>query len=346
MTDEKPPEPEGELEFGRTVLQFFVIPAFVVAICVGVFFFFAWLVSDEKTGVDYLNEVRAGSASRRWQAAFELSKIITMGSESDRLAGLVPEMVMAFEDAADDDPRVRHYLALSLGHLADPAASPTLMAALADDDPSTRLYSAWALGSIGEREAVEPLLELVGDPDDGVRKMAIYALGAIGDVSAVPRLQVALSDPVRDVSWNAAVSLAQLQDASGEAQLLQMLDHEFLARLEDMDEGQKLLSHRKRHQSRRAGGRGGAHPNAPRRLRAPPESQSPSGGTRGPGRHEKIRENSAAPRLLIFMGLPPPSRFPVLTLFGGGEYNVPIACWRSWIALARFVKDISTRRDS
>jgi HEAT repeat protein len=234
--------PSDDVRFGRTLIQFFVIPAVVVACCVGVFFFFAWLVSNEKTGVDYLQEVRVGSANRRWQAAFELSKLINMDSERTRMEGLVPEMITAFEDAADDDPRVRHYLALSLGHLGDDAASPVLIEALSDADSTTRLYASWALGSIGERRAVEPLISLVGDDDAGVRKMAVYALGAIGDGRAVPRLEAALDDPQRDVSWNAAVSLAKLGSQAGEALLLQMLDRQFLDKVDDMNEAQKLLA--------------------------------------------------------------------------------------------------------
>ncbi len=248
MTDEQspetpePPELDDDLNFGRTVLQFFVIPAFVVAVCVGFFFFFGWLVSDEKTGVDYLNEIRAGSENRRWQAAFELSKIITMETEKTRMEGLVPEMIDAFENAADDDERIRHYLALSLGHLGDASAVPVLMDALRDDDPATRLYAGWALGNIGDRRAVPALLAQAGDEDPGVRKIVVYALGAIGDESAIPQLQAALSDPVRDVSWNAAVALAQLGNGSGEMQLLQMLDRDFLNGVVEMNESQRLLA--------------------------------------------------------------------------------------------------------
>ncbi len=231
-----------DISFGRTLIQFFVIPALVVALCVGLFLFFAWLVSDEKTSVDYLHEVRVGSANRRWQAAFELSKLITMDAERSRMEGVVPEMIGAFENADDDDPRVRHYLALSLGHLGDDAAGPALIEALSDPDATTRLYASWALGNIGESRAVEPLLGLVGDDDFGVRKMAVYALGAIGDNRAVARLEAALGDPQRDVAWNAAVSLAKLGSPSGEALLLQMLDREFLDKISDMNESQKLLA--------------------------------------------------------------------------------------------------------
>jgi HEAT repeat protein len=231
-----------DASFARTLVQFFLVPAIVVAACVGVFFFFAWLVSDEKTGVDYLHEIRVGSANRRWQAAFELSKIINMDSEKKRMEGLVPEMIAAFEEAVDDDPRVRHYLALSLGHLGDRAATPTLIAALDDRDSTTRLYASWALGNLADPRGVEPLLGRFGDDDPGVRKMAVYAAGTLGDERAIPGLQVALGDPDRDVSWNAAVALAQLGDSSGEPQLLMMLDREYLDGLTEIDEARKLLA--------------------------------------------------------------------------------------------------------
>ncbi len=236
------PEAPEDASFGRTLVQFFLVPAVVVAVCVSVFFFFAWLVSDEKTGVDYLREVRMGSANRRWQAAFELSKIINMDSEKRRMEGLVPEMIAAFDAAEDDDPRVRHYLALSLGHLGDRAASPTLIAALDDPDSTTRLYASWALGNLGDPSAVEPLLEKFRDDDPGVRKMAVYAAGTLGDQRAIPALQVALGDSDRDVSWNAAVALAQLGDKSGESQLLLMLDRDYLDGLTDIDEARRLLA--------------------------------------------------------------------------------------------------------
>ncbi len=236
------PEIPEDVSFGRTLVQFFLVPAVVVAACVSVFFFFAWLVSDEKTGVDYLQEIRLGSANRRWQAAFELSKIINMDTEKRRMEGLVPEMIAAFEAAGDDDPRVRHYLALSLGHLGDRAASPTLIAALDDPDSTTRLYASWALGNLGDESAVLPLLEKFRDDDPGVRKMAVYAAGSLGDERAVPALQVALGDSDRDVSWNAAVALAQLGSDSGESQLLMMLDREYLDGFTDIDEARRLLA--------------------------------------------------------------------------------------------------------
>jgi len=226
--------------FARTLIQFFIIPAVVVAISVGLFFFFAWLISDEKTGVDYLREIRNGSSNRRWQAAFELSKLITMGKESELLKGLAPEMAGLFESSVEDDPRIRHYLALTLGHLADPSVTPVLVEALDDADATTRLYSVWALGNIGDVRAVTPMLPLVRDADPGVRKMSVYSLGALGDPRAIPTLLSALEDPQADVGMNAAVSLAQLGDHTGGPRLVLMLDRDYMNSLGEMNEEQRV----------------------------------------------------------------------------------------------------------
>lgn len=232
----------ADISFARTLTQFFVIPALVVAICVGIFFFFAWIVSDEKTGKDYLTDIKTGSASRRWQAAFELSKMLTMDANDPELKALAPQMVALFQQAGEDDPRVRHYLALSLGHLKTTAAVPALVSALGSGDATTRIYSAWALGNIGAGSAVDPVAALVGDSDPGVRKMAVYSLGALGNPKAVPTLLPALSDPQLDVSWNAAIALAQLGDDSGLSKILQMLDRTYLGGIADMNEAQRLLA--------------------------------------------------------------------------------------------------------
>ena len=228
----------ADLSFGRTLLQFFIIPAFVVGICVGIFFFFAWLISSEKTGVEYLHEIRTGSYNRRWQAAFELSKLITYGADH-RMVGLVPEMVDLFDDAQADDPRIRHYLAISLGELADPAAVDVLVKALEDDDATTRIYAAWALGKIGEPRAAAEVVRLMEDQDAGVRKMAVYSLGALGEREVVPSLIPALNDHDNDVAWNAAISLAQLGSDAGKSRLLQILDRGYLESLESMDATQQ-----------------------------------------------------------------------------------------------------------
>jgi HEAT repeat protein len=237
-----PEEPAEVFTFGSTLLQFFLIPALVVIACVGLFLFFGWLVAEEKSSLDYLRDIKSGSATRRWQAAFELAKQLNnIKGDSDRaeLERLVPEMIDTFQEAERDDPRVRRYLALALGNVGDPRAVPALLEALADDDPETRIYKIWALGSLGDERAVAPLLELAQHDDPGIRKMVVYSLGTLRAEEARTTLHAALEDYQMDVAWNAAIALAKLGDASGRGRILQMLDREFLDSVTEMTEEQR-----------------------------------------------------------------------------------------------------------
>src|SRR5213593_4636165 len=74
------PEAEQETPPRQTtpflVLQFFIFPMAIVAVCVTVFVIFGLIASEGKGARAYLDEVRTASANRRWQAAFELSKVL------------------------------------------------------------------------------------------------------------------------------------------------------------------------------------------------------------------------------------------------------------------------------
>src|SRR5262245_29922065 len=119
------------------VLQFFVFPMSIVAVCVAVFVIFGLIASDQKSPREYLAEVRSGGGFfnvKRWQAAYALAN--ALGTEKD-LARKDPEFAVdlarLFEDSKDDDPRVRRYLALSMGRLGDPRVVPVLLKVLQED---------------------------------------------------------------------------------------------------------------------------------------------------------------------------------------------------------------------
>ncbi len=217
--------------------QFFLVPVIIVALCVGIFILFGLITGESRTARDYLEEVRAGKGSRRWQAAFELSKYLnykrSTGSQDPRLAR---DISAAFRSAKDDDPRVRQYLALAMGKLGDSSALEPLVQSLDDSDPDTRLYIIWALGELRDPRAVEPLLNLGENPDPQIRKMVGYSLGMLRDSRAVPHLKAFLNDKSPDVGWNAALALARLRDPSGVQVLHQMLDRKHLESLPEIKE--------------------------------------------------------------------------------------------------------------
>jgi len=239
-----PPEPERQTT-PFLVLQFFIFPMAIVAVCVAVFVIFGMIASEGKGVRDYLAEVRTGSANRRWQAAFELSKVLQ--ARKDKVLedpAFADELTKVFEESADDDPRVRRYLALALGRLGSARAVAALLQAAqgsekAVTDSETRIYAVWALGAIGDPSALPGLLELARAEDPGLRKAVVHALGSFPDPRSAEGLAAALSDPVEDVRWNAALALARRRDPRAAPVLLQMMDRAHLATIADLTPEQR-----------------------------------------------------------------------------------------------------------
>lgn len=221
---------------GRAVVQFFLVPLLVVAVCVGVFFLFSLLTFEHKTPADYLADVRGGAANQRWQSAFELSRAVSRippGPERRKLAGQVLEVFDRLRADRPEDRDVKRYLALVLGRLGDARAVPALERSAGDPDPLVRLYSVWALGMLGDRNAVPMIVSGSEAEDAGARKMAAYVLGKLGDPRAIPRLTAMTADHAADVRWNAAIALAELRDGGGREVLHSMLDRASLSRQAD-----------------------------------------------------------------------------------------------------------------
>jgi HEAT repeat protein len=225
--------PRGSLAAAPAyAVQFFLIPLAVVAVTVLVYLGFRSLVTDERSAQEYLAEIQTGGSSRRWPAAYELSRLMA-DSEVAQDRTLGPALVKAFEASKHDDPRVRRYLALTIGRLKPPLppdAIPALTGALRDADSETVISAMWALGSLGDPSVVPRLEEMYTSADAGVRKMTVYALGALPGDSQQRVLAAALNDPVADVQWNAAVALARHGNHDGVPVLEQMLDREYVER--------------------------------------------------------------------------------------------------------------------
>src|ERR1051325_4541572 len=137
------------------IAQFFLFPLIIIGICVGIFLLFGYLTYEQKTPGDYLRDVQTGSdLCCRWQAAYELSNIISSNKEAIRKTDFVNDVVKVYETSNSEDPRVRRYLALTMGNLGDSRAIPALVKGLNDTESDNQIYDMWALGSIGDAAAV------------------------------------------------------------------------------------------------------------------------------------------------------------------------------------------------
>jgi HEAT repeat protein len=222
------------------IAQFFLFPLIIIAICVGIFLLFGYLTYEQKSPRDYLRDVQTGSdLCCRWQAAYELSNIISTQRQKLRDSGFVEDLIKVYQTSRNEDPRVRQYLALTMGHMGDVRAIPALVDGLNDSQAQNQIYALWALGSIGDRAAVPAIQKSLTNGEPAIRKTAAYVLGVLKDPGATHDLQVALNDTNSDVRWNAAMALAQMNDASGADVLINLLDRDYLDKLEGMTAEQK-----------------------------------------------------------------------------------------------------------
>lgn len=215
-------------------IQFFLIPLLVVGATALIYVGFRSLIGNDRSVEEYLTDIRSGGTNRRWPAAYELSRLMAdpefVRHEEAKLA---PELTKAFAASSDDDPRVRQYLALTLGRLTPPIppdARRLLIEALDDKESQTRISAIWALGSTGDLTVAPELERMYASGDPGVRKMTVYALGALpGDVAATTLVK-ALEDGEADVQWNAAIALARHGRNEGVPVLRRMLDRAYVER--------------------------------------------------------------------------------------------------------------------
>jgi HEAT repeat protein len=215
-------------------VQFFLIPLLVVGATVLVYIGFRSLLSEDRSAEEYLTDIRSGGSNRRWPAAYELSRLMADREFVKREeAVLAPELTKAFAESKNDDPRVRQYLALTLGRLTPPLPAETrelLVEALNDKDSQSRISAIWALGSTGEASVAADIQRQYLSDDAGVRKMAVYALGSMPVSAGNETLVKALDDPEADVQWNAAIALARHGRNEGVPVLRRMLDRAYVER--------------------------------------------------------------------------------------------------------------------
>ncbi len=239
ITHDQLPEKKSALRV--IVHSFFVVPFIIAIFAVLIFLVVRIMTAEPNTAQDYLEDVKIGGTTKRWQGAFELSKILSNPELVPTDDRFVSEMISAFNFAANDrDIRVRQYLAVAMGATQDARYAPPLIEALDHPEPELIMASAYALGNIGVNSAVDPLLGLLGHGEPKVRLQAVISLGKIGDASAIPALREMLADPEANIRWDTAIALAKQKDSSGQRILLDLMDRKYLDSFPNIDETEQV----------------------------------------------------------------------------------------------------------
>ena len=220
--------------------SFFLIP-FMIAVFGAIFFLlFKFITFETDDASELLNQVKIGSASKRWQSAFELSKVFNTPEKIPTDPSFKNQMVSAYNHSIHDDPLVRAYLALAMGVTRDKFYSDALLTGLDDDNRESRLAAIQAVGMIGTKTATAHLQELASKADyPDERLAATISLGLVGDSKSIPLLQKLLDDEEPNIRWDAAIALAKMGDTSGAYIIANLLDRNYLNAFPEVDEVEK-----------------------------------------------------------------------------------------------------------
>ena len=220
---------------------FFLIPLIITIFGVMFFFMFKVLTYETSAPEDYLTDIQIGSATKRWQAAFELSKLLSNPEMVPTDEGFKNKMISIYEHSIHDNPMVRTYMALAMGRTGQQEYGPTLMNGMNDKDKGSRLAAIKALGLLAYAPAVNGIQEFADEKYSNAERLAAtIALGNMGDKSLIPILQKLLDDEEPNIRWDAAIALAKLEDSSGLQVIVNLLDRSYFEHFTEVDEEEEV----------------------------------------------------------------------------------------------------------
>ena len=236
---ENPPNnfPAEKKSLLRVVIHsFFVVPFIIAIFGVLIFLMLRILTIEPRTAQDYLHDVKIGGNTKRWQGAFELSKILANPGMVPREERFVNDLISTFEYSEKErDDRIRIYLALAMGRTKDLRYATILEKTLNDENEEILAAVIYSLGFINSPTSLEQLLLMFEHESARVRHQVVVALGNYDGDQVQIILKQALHDPEPNVRWDAAIALAKQKDDSGRRILLDLMDRKYLDSFPNID---------------------------------------------------------------------------------------------------------------
>ena len=216
--------------------SFFVVPFIIAIFGVLIFLMLRILTLEPRTAQDYLHDVKIGGNTKRWQGAFELSKILANPGMVPREERFVNDLISTFEYSEKErDDRIRIYLALAMGRTKDLRYATILEKTLNDENEEILAAVIYSLGLINSPTSLEQLLLMFEHESARVRHQVVVALGNYDGDQVQIILKQALHDPEPNVRWDAAIALAKQKDDSGRRILLDLMDRKYLDSFPNID---------------------------------------------------------------------------------------------------------------
>ncbi len=220
---------------------FFLIPLIITIFGVMFFFMFKVLTYETSSPDDYLTDIQIGSATKRWQSAYELSKLLSYPELVPTDEGFKNKMTSIYENSIHDDPMVRTYMALAMGQTGKQEFGSILIDGLNDNDQGSRLAAIQALGLLRYVPAIRGIEKFTAEKYSTAERLAAtITLGNIGNKSSIPILQKMLNDEEPNIRWDAAIALAKLEDSSGFQVIINLLDRSYFDHFTEVDEKEEV----------------------------------------------------------------------------------------------------------
>ena len=229
-------DPKEKKPFKRMMIHSLIVLPFIIAVsCALLFLTLRLLTHEKRTPYDLLEDVKVGGATKRWQSAFELSKMLANPDLMPKDESFTQEMISAFQKSKEDDRRLRQYLALAMGRTGKAVFFEPLTEDLSNEREENLPAVLYAIGMLKDPRGSAVLHPFLNHPDARIRSIAVVALGTIAHPSSIDRLKKALYDTEPNVQWGAALSLAKMGDRAGKPVILKMLDRKYLSAFPRVD---------------------------------------------------------------------------------------------------------------
>ena len=228
---------EKKSVFQVIIHSFFVVPFIIAIFGVLIFLMVRVLTLEPRTAHDYLEDVKIGGTTKRWQGAFELSKILANANNIPKDDRFVNDLISTYKYSENErDNRIQIYLALAMGRTRDLRYSDILESSLRNEDEEILCASIFSLGLIGNQKSFEKLLPLYKHGSSRVRHQVVVALGSYNNNESKRILYLSLKDLEPNVRWDAAISLAKQNDNKGRRIILDLMDRKYLDSFPNVDQ--------------------------------------------------------------------------------------------------------------
>ena len=217
--------------------SFFLLPLMITIFGVMFFLIVKFLTFETEDPYDLLNNIKFGSASKRWQSAYELSKILSDEELIPSDNSFKEMFINAYQKSTHDDYKVKMYLILAMGKTKDVYYGDALMGSLDDELLDIRLAAIQSLGQLRYTGATDDLSNFVMNSNYNEEVLAsIISLGQIGDKKSISLLKQMLNHEEPNIRWDSAIALAKMNNDSGKFIINDLLNRQYYDSYKNVDQ--------------------------------------------------------------------------------------------------------------